>query len=116
MIGDKLVIEQYHTDRANEIISILVGIIKNRVCISVAGESGAGKSELAYEITRMLTEQGIMAEMIQQDDYFLVPEIDNLNHILNRLLRTPNQPLHHFYDTACNLLQHYGCPYFHRYS
>jgi len=82
MIGDKLVIEQYHTDRAKEVITYLVDFIKTRVCISVAGESGAGKSELAYEITKLLTEQGIRAKTIQQDDYFVFPP--KTNHEMRR--------------------------------
>ena len=82
MIGDKLVIEQYHTDRANEITPLLVELIKNRVCISVAGESGAGKSELAYEINRLLIEQGTRAGIIQQDDYFVFPP--KTNHEMRR--------------------------------
>ena len=82
MIGDKLIIEQFHTDRDNEITQLLVELIKNRVCISVAGESGAGKSELAYEINRLLIEQGTRAGIIQQDDYFVFPP--KTNHEMRR--------------------------------
>ncbi|MEJ2736690.1 MAG: hypothetical protein P8189_24515 [Anaerolineae bacterium] len=46
MIGDRLVIEQHHTDRATEICDLLAGRIKDSPCLTmtVAGESGAVKS------------------------------------------------------------------------
>jgi uridine kinase len=54
----------------------------DRYCVSVAGESGAGKTELAYEITRQLIEAGIGTEIIQQDDYFVFPP--KTNHEMRR--------------------------------
>ena len=59
MIGDKLIIEKHHTDRAAEICALLADRIRGKFVITVAGESGAGKSELASEIARLLTEQGL---------------------------------------------------------
>jgi uridine kinase len=50
--------------------------------VSAAGESGAGKSELAYEIHRLLNEQGIKAAILQQDDYFVFPP--RTNHEMRR--------------------------------
>jgi len=82
MIGDKLIIEIYHTDRAEEICKHLEGRIKKRFTITVAGESGAGKSELAFEIARILTKKGIKADILQQDDYFVFPP--KTNHEMRR--------------------------------
>ena len=84
MIGDKLVIEQYHTERAVEICDVLADRLEawRKLAISVAGESGAGKSELAYEIYRLLNEQGIQAGVLQQDDYFVFPP--KTNHEMRR--------------------------------
>lgn len=82
MIGDKLVIEGYHTDRGVEISDLLVKRITNRFCVSVAGESGAGKSELAYEIARLLVERCVQTAIIQQDDYFVFPP--KTNHEMRR--------------------------------
>ena len=59
MIGDKLVIEQHHTDRAVEICTLLRDRIAEGFTITVAGESGSGKSELAWEIARLLTEEDV---------------------------------------------------------
>lgn len=82
MIGDKLVIEPHHTERGAEISEFLMNQELDRYCVSVAGESGAGKTELAYEITRQLLEVGIGTEIIQQDDYFVFPP--KTNHEMRR--------------------------------
>ena len=79
MIGDKLVIEPHHTDRARAICALLVDRIaaEDRLVVTVAGESGAGKSELAHEIARLLNEAGTATGVIQQDDYFVFPPLTN---------------------------------------
>lgn len=84
MIGDKLIIEKHHTKRAADICRLLEDRIQasKKLTISVAGESGAGKSELAYEIYRQLNEQGTKAEVLQQDDYFVFPP--KTNHEMRR--------------------------------
>ena len=83
MIGDKLVIEPHHTARAAEICDLLSDRFAARLTLTVAGESGAGKSELAYEIHRLLNERGIPAGLLQQDDYFVFPP--KTNHNMRRL-------------------------------
>jgi uridine kinase len=82
MIGDKLIIEQYHTDRATELCDHLMGQIQSGFTITVAGESGSGKSELASEIGRILTERDIKSGILQQDDYFVFPP--KTNHEMRR--------------------------------
>jgi uridine kinase len=82
MIGDKLIIEKHHTDRAAEICALLADRIQDKFVITVAGESGAGKSELASEIARLLTERGLKAGILQQDDYFVFPP--KTNHEMRR--------------------------------
>jgi uridine kinase len=82
VIGDKLIIEKHHTDRAAEICALLADRIQDKLVITVAGESGAGKSELASEIARLLTEQGLKTGVLQQDDYFVFPP--KTNHEMRR--------------------------------
>jgi uridine kinase len=79
MIGDKLVIEPYHTERATEICEILSHHPANKRAVTVAGESGAGKSELAHEIARLLNEHGTPTGLLQQDDCFVFPPKTNHN-------------------------------------
>ena len=47
--------------------------------ISVAGESGSGKSGLALVLSRNLAEKGIKCLILQQDDYFVYPPKTNAN-------------------------------------
>ena len=77
MIGDKLIIEQHHTDRAEDITQLLDKKIYDRFALSVAGES-----ELAFEIARLLNKRGIKAAVLQQDDYFVFPP--KTNHEMRR--------------------------------
>lgn len=81
MRGDRLVIGPHHTAIATR----LVDRIRERprpLVVTVAGESGAGKSELASEIGRLLVESGIAADILQQDDYFVFPP--RTNHEMRR--------------------------------
>lgn len=82
MIGDKLVIEQRHTDRAEDICQILEDQLHDKYVITVAGESGSGKSETASEIARILTDKGYNTGILQQDDYFVFPP--KTNHEMRR--------------------------------
>jgi len=86
MIGDRLIIEKQHTERASELSGLIIkGLAdsgENRITVSIAGESGAGKSELAAETARLLEEQGFRAGILQQDDYFVFPP--KTNHEMRR--------------------------------
>jgi uridine kinase len=82
MIGDKLVIEKHHTDRAVEICDLLKDRFRDKFVVTVAGESGSGKSELASEIARLLTQEGLKTGILQQDDYFVFPP--KTNHEMRR--------------------------------
>lgn len=84
MLGDKLVIEQEHTDLAQDICRVLdENYTKyDKLVVTVAGESGSGKSELAAEISRLRNEQGKKTRILQQDDYFVFPP--KTNHEMRR--------------------------------
>jgi len=79
MLGDELVIERHHTDRAKEIVGVLEDRLArtDQFVITVAGESGSGKSELASEIARINRENGVPTGILQQDDYFVFPPKTN---------------------------------------
>lgn len=79
MLGDELVIERHHTERAKEIVEVLEDRITsiNKFVITVAGESGSGKSELSSEIARIARERGVSTGILQQDDYFVFPPRTN---------------------------------------
>ena len=83
MRGDKLVIRDYHTKMAQRIVDLIRGQIQDKYVVSIGGESGSGKSELAVELARLLTENEIRAKVIQQDDYFVFPP--KTNHEMRRI-------------------------------
>lgn len=45
--------------------------------ITVAGESGAGKSEIGEALARVFDAEGVPTLVLQQDDYFVHPPISN---------------------------------------
>jgi uridine kinase len=77
MKGDIIIPEEHHRKVARTIVSHLIGKIMNkptRYTLSVAGESGSGKSETALAITDELRESGIKSVVLAQDDYFYLPD------------------------------------------
>ncbi len=80
MQGDSIIIEDHHRKAAAEIIPHLLELLKRddrRMALSVAGESGSGKSETAAAIAEQLEQGGIGAAIFQQDDYFVYPPKSN---------------------------------------
>ena len=80
MRGDKLLIKKYHTIAAEKLIPILLPQIRSssaKYVITVAGESGAGKTEIAHEIARFLKKNNISSVTLHQDDYFRIPPKTN---------------------------------------
>lgn len=51
--------------------------IQNKFIITIAGESGSGKSEIAAVLSELLSEQDIKSIIFQQDDYFVYPPKTN---------------------------------------
>ncbi len=81
MKGDKLIIQEEHIKAANRLMELLFPqIIKTQgaFIITIAGESGSGKSEIAAVLAQLLVErEGIKSIIIQQDDYFVYPPKTN---------------------------------------
>ncbi len=80
MRGDKILIEEHHRKAASAIADQLVERVRNagrRFTITVAGESGSGKSETARALADALGQHGITAVVLQQDDYYVLPPISN---------------------------------------
>jgi len=73
MIGDKLVIKPEHYERAAQIVDAAEARITDKFAISVGGESGSGKSEMAEALRKTLEDRGFPAQVICQDDYFIFP-------------------------------------------
>jgi len=80
MRGDKLVIKDHHIRAASQVAEVILPEIKQRdgrYAITIAGESGSGKSETAESLRQELEKHGINSFIFQQDDYFHYPPKSN---------------------------------------
>jgi len=80
MKGDVLVIEAHHRRAAAQIAPDLVDAIHvkgGRFLVTVAGESGSGKSETAAALAEQLLQVGVATVVLGQDDYFVLPPKSN---------------------------------------
>ncbi|MEJ2722522.1 MAG: hypothetical protein P8181_15500, partial [bacterium] len=78
MIGDKVIPKPHHTAAAEGVFAILKDKVDGkRAAITIAGESGAGKSEIAVELARLFKNDGRRPLIFQQDDYFFLPPKSN---------------------------------------
>lgn len=76
MKGDIIVVEEHNLKVARKIVPHLIEKIKQkegRYTISVAGESGSGKSTTGKAIAVELAKIGIHCVLLGQDDYFVLP-------------------------------------------
>ena len=82
MKGDILIIDDNHRKAAGQVVGLILDDIKKsseKYVITVAGESGAGKSEVAASIAERLKEYDIKSFVFGQDDYFVYPPKTNEN-------------------------------------
>lgn len=80
MKGDVLVIEAHHRRAAAQLATELVDVIhakSGRFLVTVAGESGSGKSETAAALAAELLQVGLAPVVLGQDDYFVLPPKSN---------------------------------------
>ncbi len=81
MIGDTFNIEPEYYQTAEAIWELAQTYMPHyqtqRHCISIAGESGSGKTITAVCLANLLNEKGIKTEILHQDDYFFFPPHTN---------------------------------------
>ena len=80
MLGDSIVVEKHHIKAAAAIVEIVSPLIEQhsgKYTISIAGESGSGKSETAMALADALNSSGVSCLILQQDDYFVYPPKTN---------------------------------------
>ena len=82
MKGDILIIKEEHRKAASQVVEIILNDVQQAVehyFLTVAGESGAGKSEIAAAIAEEIETKGIENFVFQQDDFFIFPPKTNEN-------------------------------------
>lgn len=80
MRGDVILVEAHHRRAAEAIVERILPAINDkagRTTITVAGESGSGKSETAKALAEALEARGVACGIYQQDDYFVLPPKSN---------------------------------------
>lgn len=80
MRGDKLIIHEGHIRAGGQVAELLFPeIVKagSKFIVSIAGESGSGKSEIASVLAESLLKKDIKCIILQQDDYFIYPPRTN---------------------------------------
>ncbi len=80
MKGDSIIVEAHHEVAASDIVPVILRALEHsgkRYTISVAGQSGSGKSETATAIARALEPFGVESVIFHQDDYFIHPPKTN---------------------------------------
>lgn len=80
MQGDSIVVEAHHRKAASGIEPIIISLIEamsGRYTISIAGQSGSGKSETAVALSDALAKHSVICAILQQDDYFVYPPKTN---------------------------------------
>ena len=80
MIGDKLIIKDKHRRAAEQIVDRILPRLQSSsriYTITIAGESGSGKSETGQAVADALSRRGFKTLVLQQDDYFVHPPKTN---------------------------------------
>ncbi len=76
MKGDIILVGEEHRRAAGLIVGQLIDDVRasdRRFTITVAGESGSGKSETGQAIADAFEAEGLRAVVLQQDDYYVLP-------------------------------------------
>lgn len=78
MIGDVLLIEQKHERVARELVEKINKQHLKKLAVSIGGESGSGKSEIAETLRSVLKKEGYKVKILHLDNYYKIsPEIRN---------------------------------------
>lgn len=72
MIGDKILIQKQHKIKAKKLVPIILSMYEkgSKYVVTIAGESGTGKTEIAYILRNLLYKEGLRVQIISLDDYY----------------------------------------------
>ncbi len=80
MLGDILLINDMHKEAACAIKEYVLKDLEklengHRYVVSISGESGSGKSELAHSLGKILQQNNVRAKVIHTDNYYKIPPL-----------------------------------------
>lgn len=115
MIGDRVNSKPKHARAASQIYPLIAKrVAGGQATLTVAGQSGAGKSEVAQELATLLDAAGHKTMIFQQDDYFFYPPKTNHNRRVDDIewvgtkevnLKLLDEHLNAFRHTASTVLE-----------
>jgi len=73
MLNDVVTIEKKHTNAAATLFDRVIRDRKTKFIVSISGEVGTGKCEIAHELGRKLVESGISVKLLHLDNYYHIP-------------------------------------------
>jgi uridine kinase len=76
MLNDVVTIEKKHTNAAATLFDRVMRDRKVKYIISISGEVGTGKCEIAHELGRKLIEAGISVKLLHMDNYYFIPPLE----------------------------------------
>jgi uridine kinase len=76
MLNDVISIEKKHTNAATTLFDRVIRDRKSKFIVTISGEVGTGKCEIAHELGRKLLEAGISIKLLHMDNYYHIPPLD----------------------------------------
>ncbi len=78
MLNDVVTIEKKHTNAASTLFNRVLHDLKPKFIVTISGEVGTGKCEIAHELGRKLIGAGIGVKLVHMDNYYLIPPIERI--------------------------------------
>ena len=76
MIGDILLIKSFHRRAAERIWKAISNQNLHKRVISISGESGSGKSELAHSLARVMNNHGVVTKILHSDNFYNIDPLE----------------------------------------
>jgi len=76
MLNDVVTIEKKHTNAATTLFDRVMRDRKTKFIVTISGEVGTGKCEIAHELGRKLVEAGISVKILHLDNYYNIPPLE----------------------------------------
>jgi uridine kinase len=76
MLNDVVTISKKHTNAAQTLFERLMREKKPKFIVTISGEVGAGKCEIAHELGRLLVDAGLRIKLLHLDNYYFIPPLE----------------------------------------